>query len=62
MALAPIDRVAGAIIAAATDQDPETNGSIYALPDDGLVVRTPKSGLTEGGYRYMDEWMARQRH
>ncbi|KZS91129.1 NAD(P)-binding protein [Sistotremastrum niveocremeum HHB9708] len=62
MTLVPIDRVAGAIIAAATDSDPETNGSIYTLPDDGPVVRISKDGLTEGGYKYMNEWMARPRH
>ena len=53
--LTPVERVAGAIFYAATDPDPETNGSAWLLPDDGPVYRVDREEFKEGVYKMIDE-------
>jgi NAD(P)-dependent dehydrogenase (short-subunit alcohol dehydrogenase family) len=50
--LAPVDRVAGAIVYAATEPDvPETGGCVYALIDGkSAVTRFPKTSTVPGIY------------
>jgi len=50
----PASRVAGAMFLAATDDDPDSNGAAYTLPDDGEVVRVDNMRLTEGVYKLLD--------
>ena len=52
--LAPIERVAGAIVHAATDPDMETSGCTWLLPDDGYVCRLEREQLKEGVYGVID--------
>ncbi|KAF6763116.1 hypothetical protein DFP72DRAFT_874743 [Ephemerocybe angulata] len=52
--LVPVTRVAGAIFYAATDPDPETNGSCWLLPDDGPVFLLKKEELKLGVYEMID--------
>ena len=52
--LTPIERVAGAIVYAATDPDMETSGCTWLLPDDGYVFRLEREQLKEGVYRLID--------
>lgn len=40
---------------AATDPDMETSGSVWVLPDDGLVLRLEKERLTEGVYKILND-------
>jgi hypothetical protein len=51
--LTPVSRIGGAIFKAATDADPETNGAVYTLPDDGETFRLNHTQLTldEGVYK-----------
>lgn len=50
----PVDRVAAAILYAATDPDPDTSGSAWLLPDDGPVFLLTKEKLREGVYGMLD--------
>ncbi|KII92647.1 hypothetical protein PLICRDRAFT_37424 [Plicaturopsis crispa FD-325 SS-3] len=50
----PVDRVAAAILYAATDPDPDTSGSAWLLPDDGPVFLLTKETLREGVYGMLD--------
>jgi NAD(P)-dependent dehydrogenase (short-subunit alcohol dehydrogenase family) len=52
--LTPIERVAGAIVYAATDPDMEMSGCTWLLPDDGYVFRLEREQLREGVYRLID--------
>ncbi|PVF96568.1 NAD(P)-binding protein [Serendipita vermifera] len=49
--LTPIERVAGAIVNAATDPDWETSGATYSLPDQGEVLRIDRHELNLGSYK-----------
>lgn len=51
----PINRVAGAIVCAATDPNWETSGASYNLPDDGPVMRTERHELSVGVYKILTE-------
>ncbi|KAH0588715.1 hypothetical protein H2248_004521 [Termitomyces sp. 'cryptogamus'] len=53
--LAPVPRVAGAIIHAATNPDPETNGVAFLLNDDGPVFMIPREEFKLGVYKMIDE-------
>ncbi|KAG6920143.1 hypothetical protein DXG01_004909 [Tephrocybe rancida] len=52
--LAPVPRVAGAIIHAATNPDPETNGVAFLLNDDGPVFMVPREEFKLGVYKMID--------
>jgi NAD(P)-dependent dehydrogenase (short-subunit alcohol dehydrogenase family) len=52
--LTPIERVAGAIVYAATDPDMGTSGCTWLLPDDGYVFRLEREELKEGVYRMIN--------
>ncbi|KAH8119060.1 NAD-binding protein [Phellopilus nigrolimitatus] len=47
---APMQRVAGAIVLAATDDAPNTHGAAYTIPDEREVFRIPPTEITEGVY------------
>ncbi|GLB37816.1 putative enoyl-(Acyl carrier protein) reductase [Lyophyllum shimeji] len=53
--LASIPRIAGSIIHAATDPDPDTNGSAFLLNDDGPVFRVPREEFKMGVYKMIDD-------
>lgn len=53
--LASVPRIAGAIIHAATDPDPDTNGSAFLLNDDGPVFRVPREEFKLGVYKMIDD-------
>jgi hypothetical protein len=53
--LANVPRIAGAIIYAATDPDPETNGSAWLLTDDGPVFMVPREEFKMGVYKMIDD-------
>ncbi|KAG6829700.1 hypothetical protein H0H87_010502 [Tephrocybe sp. NHM501043] len=53
--LAPVPRVAGAIIHAATNPDPETNGVAFLLSDDGPVFMVPREEFKLGVYKMIDD-------
>ncbi|KAF9462472.1 hypothetical protein BDZ94DRAFT_1322648 [Collybia nuda] len=53
--LAPVPRIAGAILYAATDPNPETNGSAWLLTDDGPVFMVPKEEFKMGVYKMIDD-------
>ncbi|KAG6873537.1 hypothetical protein C0995_014407 [Termitomyces sp. Mi166 len=53
--LAPVPRIAGAIIHAATNPDPETNGVAFLLNDDGPVFMVPREEFKFGVYKMIDE-------
>lgn len=46
----PVPKIAGAIVLAATDGAPNTNGAAYTLPDERDVFRIPHVELNEGVY------------
>jgi len=51
----PVERIAGAIFYAATDEDMETSGSGWLLADDGPVFRVDKEEFKLGVYKMIDE-------
>ncbi|KAG5639461.1 hypothetical protein H0H81_001583 [Sphagnurus paluster] len=53
--LTPVPRIAGAIIYAATNPDPETNGVAFLLTDDGPVFMVPREEFKMGVYKMIDE-------
>ncbi|KAG6813135.1 hypothetical protein H0H92_013759 [Tricholoma furcatifolium] len=53
--LVPVQRVAGAIIHAATNPNPETNGVAFLLNDDGPVFMVPREEFKLGVYKMIDE-------
>lgn len=53
--LTPVPRIAGAILYAATDPSPETNGSAWLLTDDGPVFMVPKEEFKMGVYKMIDD-------
>lgn len=57
MPLTPVPRIGGAIFKAATDADPETNGAVYTLPDDGEIFRLDHAQLRldEGFYKLLND-------
>ncbi|KAG6820819.1 hypothetical protein H0H93_011113 [Arthromyces matolae] len=52
--LVPVARIAGAIIHAATNPDPETNGAAFLLNDDGPVFMVPREEFKLGVYKMVD--------
>jgi NAD(P)-dependent dehydrogenase (short-subunit alcohol dehydrogenase family) len=52
--LTPVERIAGAIVYAASDPDMETSGCPWLLPDDGYIFRLEREQLKEGVYRLID--------
>jgi NAD(P)-dependent dehydrogenase (short-subunit alcohol dehydrogenase family) len=52
-AMTPIERVAGAILNAATDPDWTTNGATYTLPDEKEVFRISAQELAVGSYEIL---------
>jgi hypothetical protein len=53
--LTPVERVAGAIVYAATDPDMDTSGCPWLLPNDGYVFRLEREQLKEGVYKMIDD-------
>lgn len=55
--LTPVDRIGGAIFKAATDSNPESNGGVYTLPDEGDVFRIdrPDLRLDKGVYKMLND-------
>ncbi|KAF8070808.1 hypothetical protein FPV67DRAFT_1043792 [Lyophyllum atratum] len=53
--LASIPRIGGAIIHAATNPDPDTNGSAFLLNDDGPVFMVPREEFKMGVYKMIDD-------
>lgn len=47
-------RIAGAIVYAATNPDPETNGCAWLLTDDGPVFMVPREEFKLGVYKMID--------
>jgi hypothetical protein len=45
-----VERIAGAILYAATDKDMESNGSAWLLPDDGPVLQIERAEFKVGVY------------
>ncbi|RDB25510.1 5'-hydroxyaverantin dehydrogenase [Hypsizygus marmoreus] len=52
--LAPVPRIAGAIVHAATNPDPETSGVPYLLANNGSVLMLPREELKLGVYELID--------
>lgn len=52
--LVPVSRATGAIVGAACDPDPETDASVWTLPDGGPVFRLPRDGLHHGVYKMLN--------
>ncbi|KAF5380519.1 hypothetical protein D9615_004749 [Tricholomella constricta] len=52
--LATVPRIAGAIIHAATNPDPETNGCAILLNDDGPAFMVPREEFKMGVYKMID--------
>lgn len=52
---APIERVAGAILNAATDPDWSTSGAAYTLPDENEVFRISHQELEVGSYKLLND-------
>ena len=52
---APVKRIAGAILHAATDPDMETSGSVWLLTNDGPVLRVDKESFKLGVYKMIDD-------
>lgn len=50
--LAPVERVAGTVVKAATDSDPETDGCVYTIPDGGETFRLHRTDLSIGAGVY----------
>lgn len=57
--MTPVPKIAGAIVLAATDATPDTNGSAYTLPDEREVFRVPHVQLDEGVYKLVHNRVAR---
>ncbi|EJD02822.1 NAD-binding protein [Fomitiporia mediterranea MF3/22] len=57
--LVPVPRIAGAILLAATDEAPESNGAAYTLPDDREVFRIPPVQINEGVYKMLNDRVKR---
>lgn len=53
--LAPVPRIAGAIIYSATNPDPETSGCAWLLNDDGPVFMVPREEFKMGVYKMIDD-------
>jgi len=51
----PVPRIAGAVVQAATNPDPETNGCAWLLPDDGPVFMVPREEFKLGVYEMIDK-------
>lgn len=50
----PIERIAGAILYAATDVNMESSGSAWLLPDNGPVYKLEKEAFKLGVYGMID--------
>ncbi|PAV23441.1 NAD(P)-binding protein [Pyrrhoderma noxium] len=50
----PIPKIAGAVLLAATDKVPDTQGATYTLPDEREVLRIPAPQINEGVYQIMN--------
>ena len=46
--------IAGAVLLAATDKAPDTQGATYTLPDEREVLRIPAPQINEGVYQIMN--------
>ena len=55
----PVPKVAGAVFLAATDAAPNTQGSVYTLPDEKEVFRIPHMQIDGGFYGILNERVAR---
>lgn len=55
--LTPVERVAGAIVKAATDANSNTNGAVYTLPDHGETFRLDREhfALDTGVYQLLSD-------
>lgn len=53
--MTPVERVAGAIVNAATDPDWESSGATYALPDQGEVLRISRHELNIASYKTLND-------
>lgn len=53
--MAPVERIASTIFYSATDTDPQSNGSVWLLLDDGPALRLEPEILKEGVYRVMND-------
>ncbi|GJJ06297.1 hypothetical protein Clacol_000488 [Clathrus columnatus] len=55
--LTPVERVAGTVIKAATETNPDTNGSVYTIPDGGETFRLDRKDLsiTTGVYKLLGD-------
>ncbi|RDB25508.1 5'-hydroxyaverantin dehydrogenase [Hypsizygus marmoreus] len=53
--LTTVPRIAGAIVYAATNPDPETSGCAWLLTDNGPVFMVPKEEFKMGVYKMIDE-------
>ncbi len=51
---APVPRIAGAILHAASNPSVESNGSAWLLTDNGPVFQVPKEQFKEGVYEMID--------
>ncbi|KAH7102392.1 NAD(P)-binding protein [Auriculariales sp. MPI-PUGE-AT-0066] len=61
MPFAPIGRIAGAIFKAAMDDDPDSDGCVWTVPDGGEVCRIPREHmqLIGGVYTVLNERISR---
>lgn len=57
--MAPLDRVVGALILAATDTDPESSGSAYTVPDDREVYKVEHMSFDVGVYKQLTDRIER---
>jgi len=53
--LATVPRIAGAIVYAATNPDPETSGCAWLLTDDGPLFMVPREEFKMGVYKMIDD-------
>ncbi|EJD08585.1 NAD-binding protein [Fomitiporia mediterranea MF3/22] len=53
--LSPVHRVAGAIVLAATDEEADTNGAAYCIPDERDAFRIPYPEVNDGVYTKLSE-------
>lgn len=59
MPMTPVNRIATTTLYAATNPDPETTGSVFALMDDGPVLMLEKEIIKGGVYDIVSARAAR---
>lgn len=57
--LVTVDRAAGAIFLAATDESPDAQGALYTLPDERQVLRVPHRKINDEMYNIMEARLLR---